>query len=76
MEEAEESLVETETEVGELVPRDTTQNQLNDEKLKEVENLLVNVGDFWKCKVCGTVLAMKNTVELEDGFPAQLLGLQ
>ena len=23
-----------------------------------------------------TVLAMKNPVELEDGFPAQLLGLQ
>merc|ERR1712001_327543 len=27
--------------------------KLNDEKLEEVENLLVRVGDLWKCKVCG-----------------------
>ena len=29
-----------------------------------------------RCCLTTTVLAMKNPVELEDGFPAKLLGLQ
>ena len=43
-------------------------------KTKRLEGNLLNTL-FPKFNIY-TVLAMKNTVELEDGFPAKLLGLQ
>ena len=54
----------------------TTQNKLNIENLKEVENLLVKVDDIWNCKVCGktslTKIKLRYHAEIHvDGFRYQ-----
>ena len=53
-----------------------TRKIIHNEKLKEVENLLVKVGDLWKCKACDKTLKQKTKLRIHAEIHVEGLSYQ